>query len=568
MNSSIPQSPEPDYRALFESAPGSYLVLTPELRIVAVSDAYLRATMTSRENILGRYLFEVFPDNPDDPGASGVNNLSASLMLALETRKPQVMTVQKYDIRRPNSEGGGFEERYWSPRNTPVLGKDGRVAYVIHQMEDVTELVRLNGQIADSSPAAGCGTLLAEGIAPQEMLARINKLIATRNQLEEQLRQAQKMEAIGRLAGGVAHDFNNLLTVILGYSGILRDCAEDEDAVEAVDQIEKAAGRAAALTTQLLAFSRKHVLRLHPVDLNSLISGMQEFLQRLIGEDISFLVELDPQLPKVKADSGQIEQVIMNLAVNARDAMPAGGRLLISTRAAAVGKAEPEFVPVRKGSYAVLTVSDTGEGMDAATRARIFEPFFTTKASGKGTGLGLSTVFGVVEQSGGTITVSSEPGQGATFTIFLPSCAEAAEPSSEPAIKPPPQESTGTVLLVEDEDSLRKLVSGILMDAGYEVLEASNGAEGLLISHRYPKRIDLLLTDVVMPGLNGPEMAERLQKERPGVSVLFMSGYDQNLMGQNLTGQVNFIAKPFTPRALSETVISLLGKRRASTPGE
>src|SRR5438445_2618391 len=287
--------PAPDFRALFESAPGLYLVLDPDLRIVAASDAYLHATMTKRDEIVGRGIFEVFPDNPADEGATGVRNLSASLKRVLQNRVTDALAVQKYDIRRPEAEGGGFEERYWTPVNSPVFGPGNEVAYIIHRVEDVTELVRLRQ----------AGT--------------------------EQ--HKQRMEGIGLLAGGVAHDFNNLLTIINGYTDLLLKCPpQDGAAVDMLRQIRSAGQRAAGLTRQLLAFSRKQILAPVVLDLNLLISELEKMLRRLIGEDIDLAAALSPDLGRVKADPTQIEQVIINLSVNARDAMPKGGKLTIETR--------------------------------------------------------------------------------------------------------------------------------------------------------------------------------------------------------------------------------------------
>src|ERR1051326_4154273 len=449
MQSETRVSATPDYRVLFESAPGLYVVLDLQFRVIAVTDAYLEATRTQRQELVGRSLFDVFPNPPADSNGGGVSNLRTSLTAALETGRAQVMAVQKFDLPRPESEGGGFEEHFWSPVNTPVIGPNNQVECIIHRLEEVTEFVRLKqrereenaalrqlyAQIARMTTQTADVNLPPEEIAPEEMLARISNLIATRNQLEDQLRQSQKMEAIGRLAGGVAHDFNNLLTVILGYSGLLKSSLPTGEAQDNVQHIEQAASRATAMTTQLLAFSRKQVLQPRVLNLNTVVSGMQEFIQRLIGEDVTLEVELDSRLPEVKADPGQIEQVIMNLAVNARDAMPSGGRLRIATKGVALADTDAGFMTVQPGFYAVLTVSDTGQGMDAQTRARILEPFFTTKEKGKGTGLGLSTVFGAVEQSGGTISVASEPGKGAAFTILLPASRETYSLKAAPPAK-------------------------------------------------------------------------------------------------------------------------------------
>jgi signal transduction histidine kinase/CheY-like chemotaxis protein len=615
----------PDFRALFESAPGLYLALTTDLRIIAVTDAYLAATMTTREGILGRPLFEVFPANPSVPSATGIDNLRASLERVLQTRRAHIMAVQEYDIRRPAREGGAFEERWWSATNSPVLGPGDTIEYIIHRVEDVTDLFHLKQlgshhdeltqalrqraeqvqtevdlqvpRLAEANVLlrmanAVLGNLyrqiehltnqadrdlrvgvrqdgpsgLPVAITPEEMLNRVGKLITRRNQLEEQLLHSQKMEAVGCLAGGIAHDFNNLLTVILGYSGMLRDSLSAGDDLQSVVEIEKAATRAASLTGQLLAFSRKQVLQLRVLDLNSVVAGMKEMLERLIGEDIELDIELASRLDNVKADSGQIEQVVMNLAVNARDAMPAGGRLRIATRNGACAVGANELLRMQPGPCVILCVSDNGAGMDAETQARVFEPFFTTKESGKGTGLGLSTVYGIVQQCGGAITVGSQPGHGATFTVYLPVTAESARPEPPPSAAPRSRSRSGTVLIVEDEASVRKLARATLARAGYQVLEAASGPAGLALSRSYAKRIDLLLTDIVMLGMNGLQLAESIRQDRGDMIVLFMSGYDESQVGRHPAGASNFLPKPFTPRSLLNIVATLLGTGQKTVP--
>jgi signal transduction histidine kinase/ActR/RegA family two-component response regulator len=546
--------PLPDFRALFESSPGLYLVLSPDLHIVAASDAYLRATMTTRDSIIGRALFEVFPDNPGDPSADGVRNLRASLERVLQTRAGDAMAVQKYDVRRPES--GEFEERYWSPFNSPVLHSNGEVAYIIHRVEDVTELYRrIEALMTRAGHELLGNSALApvQSFAPEEMLGRIEQLIVGHKRLEEQLLQSQKMEAVGRLAGGVAHDFNNLLTVITGYAAVLRD-AIGKDAGDELEEIEKAAFRAGAMTHKLLAFSRKQVLQPRIINPNSVVTGMEELLRRLIGEDI-LLVTILGNTGNIKADPHQFEQVIMNLAVNARDAMPDGGRLIIETRNIQL---DSEFQTLGPGAYALLSVSDNGHGMDSATAARIFEPFYTTKELGKGTGLGLSTVFGIVEQSGGLVTVESAPGAGATFRVYLPINNNAAEESAQPCAAAAP-ERTGKILVVEDEVPLRRLVVKVLKGAGYEVIEAINGEEALALASRHPS-IDLVLSDVVMPVVSGPELIARLRTTRPELVVLFMSGYDRALIDhKTLEGAASFLPKPFSPRTLLARVAELIG---------
>jgi PAS domain S-box-containing protein len=395
-----------------------------------------------------------------------------------------------------------------------------------------------------------------------EFLSTIASDISERQRLEEQFRQSQKMEAIGKLAGGVAHDFNNLLCVITGFSEILLGRLPEDGPLRGFAQeIDKAAGRATSLTRQLLAFSRKQMLAPQTLNLNALVADMDKMLRRLIGEDVELVTALDPTLAPIRADPGQVEQILMNLAVNSRDAMPQGGTLTLSTRNAVLdGPALREQPEVRPGSYVLLEVSDTGVGMDAGTRNRIFEPFFTTKEAGKGTGLGLATVYGIVKQSGGHIEVQSERGRGATFKIFLPRCEERSS-SSEAASGA--GESTGgteTVLLAEDEDGVRSLARQTLEEKGYHVLEACNGEEALELCERYPRDIHLLLTDAVMPKLSGGELAQRVRQLRPATKVLFMSGFtDSALIRHGVwSGVVDCLLKPFSPEALASAVRSAL----------
>jgi PAS domain S-box-containing protein len=377
-------------------------------------------------------------------------------------------------------------------------------------------------------------------------------------QLEQQLNQAQKMEAIGRLAGGIAHDFNNLLTVILGNVDLMLDAPRDDHNLrEDAEQIQHAAKSAAALTRQLLAFSRQQVLEPHLLDLNMVVQDMGPLLRRLIGDDITLVTQLAPDLGQLKADRGQLEQVLMNLAVNARDAMPAGGTLTVETANVAFDDAPVrEHIDVERRAYIRLTISDTGVGMDAATRARIFEPFFTTKAVGRGTGLGLATVHGIVRQSGGHVWVYSEVGHGTAFTIYLPRVDAAGEPSSAagPLVEAP--DGDATILLVEDEPQVRNLAGRVLRGYGYHVLEADGGPAALQIVTTYSGPIHLLLTDVVMPGSpSGRQLAEKVVAQRPAIKVLYMSGYTETAITQMLfdTGQA-FMQKPFTPDTLARKV--------------
>jgi PAS domain S-box-containing protein len=407
-----------------------------------------------------------------------------------------------------------------------------------------------------------------------EKLVIVNRDVTERKRLEEQFRQSQKMEAVGRLSGGVAHDFNNLLGVIIGYGEVVQEgTGADSPLRTCVEEMLKAGHRAASLTRQLLAFSRQQVMDPRVLDLNAVVKDMEKMLKRLISEDIHLKTDLDSGLARIKADQGQIEQVIMNLVVNARDAMPSGGDLEIKTRNFHMDEA---FVrrypyPVQPGNYILLTVTDAGVGMDATTRARVFEPFFTTKEKGKGTGLGLSTVYGVVKQSGGYIEVVSEPGAGATFKIYLPKVEEALDTQKQTSELPASLHGTETVLLVEDELSLRKLSRHLLELCGYSVLEAENGVEAMKISQEHQQRnIDLLLTDVVMPGMGGRVLADQLVKQRPKTRVLYMSGYTGQTVGDHgvLAEGSFFLPKPFTREGLARKVREALDGRLAAAAGD
>jgi PAS domain S-box-containing protein len=401
-------------------------------------------------------------------------------------------------------------------------------------------------------------------------VSAIGRDISAQKRLQQQFLVAQKMEAIGRLSAGVAHDFNNLLTVIGGYSGVLLNArsALDPEYPDLLE-INKAAERASALTRQLLTFSRRQTTQPQVVDLNRVMAEMDRMLRRVIGEDIDLVTVLDPVLGPVQADPGQLEQVIMNLAVNARDAMAEGGKLTIQT--ANVDLKDTLSVrnsAVPRGSYVMLSVTDTGSGMDSATQDRIFEPFFTTKSSEGGTGLGLSTVYGIVEQSKGAIVVYSEPGRGTTFKIFLPRVG---------AVAPPPAPATSTavtgrgsevILVVEDEDSVRALICGILKRQGYTVLRARSGGEALVVGEQYRGKIHLMISDITMPGMTGVELARRFSTIRPEMSVLLMSGYAESaiLHQQLLPPNTPFLEKPFVPQVLAEKVRKVLDSARATHP--
>jgi two-component system, cell cycle sensor histidine kinase and response regulator CckA len=401
-----------------------------------------------------------------------------------------------------------------------------------------------------------------------EVLEIIAEDVTEQRVLENQFRQAQKMEAVGRLAGGVAHDFNNLLTVISGYTEVLMERTQAHNPLyPKIQAIHQATERATSVTRQLLAFSRKQMLELKVVDINVIVGEMQRLLRPLIGENIELETRLARDLGRTRADAGQIEQVIMNLVVNSKDAMPSGGKITIQTNNKELHKdsVSREHSYIRPGSYIVLSVSDNGHGMDKDTQARIFEPFFTTKEKGKGTGLGLSTVYGIVKQSGGYILAESQPGQGTTFSIYLPRVDEPAETIGHIAIKQAQKGGSETVLLVEDEESVRQLVRELLEAQGYQILEAENGEEALQIAAMHSE-IDMLITDVVMPGMSGRELSARLCASHPHTKLLYLSGYTEDAIVHEgvLEPGTAFLQKPFTLQTLARKVREVLGSERST----
>jgi two-component system, cell cycle sensor histidine kinase and response regulator CckA len=414
--------------------------------------------------------------------------------------------------------------------------------------------VRLSGRAVSSPDGASVLEIIAEDVTEQRVL-------------ENQFRQAQKMEAVGRLAGGVAHDFNNLLMVISGYSEVLLERTESRHPLyPKIQAIHQATERATSVTRQLLAFSRKQMLELKVVDVNAIVTDMERLLRPLIGEDVELQTRLAADLGRTRADAGQIEQVIMNLVVNSRDAMPNGGRIILETANITLDKDDlrREYSYIQPGSYVMLSVSDNGHGMDKETQARIFEPFFTTKEKGKGTGLGLSTVYGIIKQSGGYVLAQSEVGQGTAFRIYLPRVEEAAEPISPAPVSFELNGGSETVLLVEDEESVRELVRETLDAKGYRVLEAENGETALRLANQHSDSIDVLITDVVMPGMSGRELSARLCASHPQTKVLYLSGYTEDAIVHEgvLDPGTAFLQKPFTLQALARKVREVLGRPR------
>ncbi len=837
------------FQHAFHAAPARYLVFDLDFTILAATDFYLQTAGRTREEIVGRKVFDVFPPSPEDPDPVGERNVRASVERALATNSADAMAVLRYPIRKPEGEGGQFEERHWSIVHCPVLDGDGEVFAILHRVEEVTELLDLyergtgqdglgpelraqiermqadillrardiedaNRKLHDANQTLGTlyrelelhaaeredalrtsderYRLLVEGVqeyaifmldqlgnvvswsptavklygyaedeilgrhistffSPEDVLAglpqaelreatqhgkvttrgwrvrkdgsrfwvgsvvtvlydsdhrvrgfakvsrdmteqrrteavlesivntavdgiitidargtvqtfnraaekifgyeagevvgrNVNVLmpepyhrehdgyleaylrtgeakiigigrevhgrrkdgstfplelavsefdqdgqpcftglvrdISARKRMEEQLRQSQKMEAVGQLAAGVAHDFNNLLTVISGYSELASMSLAEGGEVRPdlrpmLNEIRGAAKRASSLTHQLLAFSRRQVLETEVFDLNLVISETEKMLRRLIGEDVDLVTILDAGTSPVRADPGQVVQVVMNLALNARDAMPHGGTLAIETRNVDLDAGFERFNPgVRAGPYVLMTVSDTGCGMTADVRARIFEPFFTTKEVGKGSGLGLSVIDGIVRQSGGHVDCVSEVGVGTVFKVYLPAEREAASGGAAGAQPEGHSRGAETILLVEDDPAVRSLAVLSLKHAGYDVLEAFAGAAALDIVDERQGRIDLLLTDVVMPGMSGRQLAEAVKERYPAMKVLFMSGYtDDSVVRDGILGaEINFLQKPFTPGSLARKVREVLddkgvdGSDRAAVP--
>jgi PAS domain S-box-containing protein len=384
--------------------------------------------------------------------------------------------------------------------------------------------------------------------------------VTERLHLEEQLRNAQQLEAIGRLAGGVAHDFNNILSIIMGHGELLLATGVDERSRIGLEQMRRAAERAASLTQQLLAFSRKQVLQPKVLDLNDTVADVQKMLSRVIGEDIELIARLHPSLMAVKADPGQVEQVLMNLAVNARDAMPHGGKLAMETSNLEIPEDEARDLDLAAGRYVMLRVTDTGNGMDAVTLAHIFEPFFTTKPMGKGTGLGLSTVYGIVKQSGGGIQVESVPGSGTAFRIYLPATEGSRIKQGDRMMQTQVAGGSETILIAEDEPDLRELARIFLESYGYKVLEAGSAEQAIRTAEEFGARIHLLLTDVIMPGMSGRQLAEKILQKDPKTKILYMTGYTDDMVVQHkvLEPGVQLLQKPFTRTELAVKVRSTL----------
>jgi hypothetical protein len=518
-------SSEQRYRQLFDASPlPMYLADLSTYRVLAVNEAGLAKYGYTREQFLGLTLLDLRP--PEER--------LRFLAVARSMEKAQL----NYD--RTNA-------GLWRH-----VGKDG----VPFEVEVFTAVTEYEGRPARLSVASDVTARRRAERALQES--------------QEQLRRAQKMEALGRFAGGIAHDFNNILTGILGYADLaLADLPEGAPGREELAEIHAAAQRAAALTGRILAFSRGRVTQPKPVEVNGVVAELEPMLRRLIGEHILLDVALAPDLGSVLGDPGQLEQVLLNLALNARDAMPDGGTLAVSTFAADVEPDDPAHPGVGAGSHVVLEVRDTGVGMSAETQAHIFEPFFTTKERGKGTGLGLATVYGIVRQAGGAVRVESAPHRGSTFSVYLPRVSASAEERPAPPPRPESRRGSETVLLVEDEAAVRAIARATLVRHGYTVLVAADGPSALDVGRTHDGEIALLLTDVVMPGMNGRVLAECLTRDRPATAVLFMSGYTEDeVLHRGVEGErMAFVSKPFTPDALAAKVRAVLDACPRPGPG-
>jgi signal transduction histidine kinase/CheY-like chemotaxis protein len=673
---------ELNFQVLFEALPNLVLVLSPgpDFIMLAANEGRLRGTNTRREDCIGRSIFEVFGSNPDEESEFGAGVLRASLERVIRTRKPDRMAVTKYDIPRADSDGSGFEVRYWSPLNTPVLDDRGEVTCIIHQTEDVTEQVldqqRSNRNVADerfraallaseagifdwyidegrlyfdnalqqlfglpdvltSNPierfldyvepsdreqvrmslaecvhkkhfavefrlyrspkeqwlvckgevfrdAAGnssyvtgtCVDISARKLAEKALRelnetleARVAAEVAERTHVENTLHQAQKMEAVGQLTGGIAHDFNNLLTGIIGSLELMQrrhragNSTDDERYINAA---VTSAQRAAALTQRLLAFSRRQTLDLKPIDVNQLVASLEDLLQRTTGENIKIVTQLAAGLSLTCMDANQLESALLNLVINARDAMPDGGSITITTASVHLDRDNSESIHLKEGEYLTLTVTDTGVGMTPGVLAKVFEPFFTTKPVGQGTGLGLSMVYGYLRQAKGSVQIRSEPGQGTCIQLYMP-CYEGNE--SILSVEQDNSVPLGTgeiVLVVEDELVVRSLIVEVLGELGYETLEASNAQEAIPILES-EQRIDLMISDVGLPGMNGRQLADFAQSSKPELKVLLATGYAEGSNASDyLASNMEIITKPFAIDAIANKISEMLRSSHAT----
>ena len=508
-----------------------------------------------REDVYGKSSRDLFPQEQ----AEFFNGKDRAVL-----RDGRMLDIPEEPIDTP------LGKRWLHTKKIPIFRADGTASHLLGISLDITER-----KVAQDALAEAHRELERRVVERTRELSetnlRLQREVDERKRAqealalaEEQLRQAQKLEAVGRLAGGVAHDFNNLLSVILCCASLLEREDSPLPPAQAAEEITRASERAAVLTRQLLAFSRQQMLAPRVLDLNEVVRGIGEMLERVIGEDVRFVIAPQAELWRTRIDASQLEQVLMNLVVNARDAMPAGGQLVIETRNVQLSAdAEGSETGVGPGCWVVLSVRDTGIGMDEATALRAFEPFYTTKQQGRGTGLGLSTVYGIVKQSGGHILLDSVKGRGTTFDIYFPRTLDGLSSRGSAASLHEPIPGSETLLLVEDDDQVRNVAQEILKLQGYRVLPAGTPSAALQLSARFPERIDLMLTDVVMPEMNGRELAQRLLSERPDLQVLYMSGYaDKALNSDDALTSATFLQKPLTPDSLAHAVRRVLDAPR------
>ncbi|MGO8917242.1 MAG: ATP-binding protein [Stellaceae bacterium] len=555
-----------DFRALFERAPGLYLVLAPDMTIIAVSDAYTRAMMTTRAGLIGRSIFEVLPD---DPAAEAASALRQSLQRVCELKRPDAVAAQKYAAPRPITAGGGFEERYWRALNMPVLDGDGELRWIIHRVEDVTELMHLRADVAarDAQLQDQLRTMEQLRAAQRALACRIDELTSAHGE-SEQRAAAERTAAMGALAGTIAHDFNNLLGAVIGNLDLLREGdTGDAGAPELLGEALNAASRGVELGQRLLAFARRQTLEPARLDINELVGGLARRLGRELGETVEVTLDLAPTLWPVMADPAQLEASIAGLVANARAAMGGGGRLIIGTRN---GHLEADYIgehpEVKPGDYVIIEVSDSGAGMPRAVANRIFEPFFTTKEPGRGSGLGLSMVQGFVAQSGGHVEIASELGIGTTVRLYLPRLG--AEARKAEAV-PPASAVRGdneTVLVVEDDATMRCVVRRQLYELGYHVLEAEHATAALRVLET--EKVALLFTDIVTPGsIDGMALARTAAARWPAVKILLTSGFPQSRRDeQGPVDGFRLLAKPYRRDELARTLREMLSTATPPLP--
>jgi PAS domain S-box-containing protein len=544
--------------SIVENIPAMVFVKDAEgLRYQLFNRGAERLTGRSRQDLLGKCAREI--------------GLPPEQAAFFEQKDREVLAKgELLDVPEEPVQTGTGERRWLHTKKIPIPGADGRPRYLLGISLDITEAKRAGEALKraheelERRVAERTADLVEANAALRQQAEQRQRAQDHLESVEAQLRQAQKMEAVGRLAGGIAHDFNNLLSVIVGSASMLAaDGALGSQAAQEVEEIRRAGERAADLTRQLLAFSRQQTRAPTVLSLNDVIGRMDRMLRRVIGEDIELRTVQADDLDTIEADAGQIEQVIMNLVVNARDAMPTGGRLRLETANVHIDQAFARtHYGLQVGPHVLLAVSDTGVGIDLQTQEKIFEPFFTTKEPGKGTGLGLPTVFGIIKQSGGGVFVDSRPGEGATFRVYFPR-GDVRQPSFTAAAPGPASGGSETVLLVEDEEQVRHLVSRILRRSGYAVLEAARPKDALELAGRVEQPIHLLITDVVMPQLNGRQLADRVRAMRPDLEILFMSGYSDHLLERDgvLERGLHFLPKPITPASLTQAVRAILDER-------